>query len=31
MNSFDQFTDLEVIQKIVAGEVELFEKLKSLK
>ncbi len=25
MNSFDQFTDLEVIQKIVAGEVELFE------
>ena len=25
MNSFDQFTDLEVIQKNVAGEVELFE------
>lgn len=25
MNSFDQYTDLEIIQKIIAGEVELFE------
>lgn len=25
MKSFDQFTDLEVIQKIIAGEVELYE------
>ncbi len=25
MKAFEQYTDLEVVQKIVAGEVELFE------